>query len=174
AKLLFFVALPLLAQAPSAVSVLETNCLACHAGKLKKAGLDLSSRDSILKGGEHGPAIVPGNAKASLLLKLVSHQQAPHMPFGMAKLPDAAIAAIAEWIDKGAPFSQPLQAAKHWSFRQPVRPQTPSRSIDDFLAVERDKRSLTPVAEAGRRTLLRRVSLDLIGIPPTPQQLRDF
>ena len=112
AKLLIFVALPLLAQTPSAVSVLETSCLACHTGKLKKSGLDLSSRDSILKGGDHGPAIIPGNAKASLLFKVVSHEQAPHMPFGMAKLPDNTIAAIAEWIDKGAQFSQPIQAAR--------------------------------------------------------------
>ena len=178
AKLLIFVAIPLLAQTPSAVSVFETSCLPCHAGKLKKSGLDLSSRESLLKGGEHGPAIVPGNAKASLLYKVVSHEQAPHMPFGMAKLPADAIAAISDWIDKGAPFSQPIQASTHWSFRQPVRPPTPglkySNPIDAFLAVERDKRSLTPVPEAGRRTLLRRASLDLIGIPPTPQQLQEF
>src|SRR6266436_4951852 len=119
AKLLIFVAIPLLAQTPSAVSVLETSCLPCHAGKLKKSGLDLSSRESLLKGREHGPAIVP----------------------------------ISEWIDKGAPFSQPIQASTHWSFRQPVRPPTPglkySNPIDSFLAVERDKRSLTPVPEAG-------------------------
>ena len=154
AKLLIFVALPLLAQTPSAVSVLETSCLPCHNGKLKKSGLDLSSRDSLLKGGDHGPAIVP------------------------AKLPDNTIAAIAEWIDKGAQFSQPIQAARHWSFGQPVRPALPSHKfanpIDAFLAVEREKRSLTPLNEASRRTLLRRSSLDLIGIPPTPRQLQDF
>jgi hypothetical protein len=100
------------------------------------------------------------------------------MPFGMAKLSAEAIAAITEWIDKGAPFPQPIPPVQHWAFRQPVRPTVPqsksSHPIDAFLALERSKRSLTAVALADRRTLLRRASLDLIGIPPTPAQFRDF
>src|SRR2546428_461669 len=149
AKLLIFVAIPLLAQTRSAASVLAPRGPPCHAGKVKKAGRAPPPPEALPKGGERGPAIVPGNPKASLLYKVVSPEQAPPMPFGMAKLPADAIAAISEWIDKGAPFSQPIQASTHWSFRQPVRPPTPglkySNPIDAFLAVERDNRSLTPV-----------------------------
>src|ERR1041384_5794802 len=78
--------------------VLQKNCLPCHNAKLKQAGLDLSPRDSALKGSENGPVIAPGNPDDSRLYKLVAHLAEPGMPFKAPKLPDAAIAAISEWI----------------------------------------------------------------------------
>src|SRR5947209_2490664 len=98
----------------------EKNCLACHGPKMKQSGLDLSTRESLLRGGDSGPAVVPGNPDASQLYKLVSHQKEPGMPFKGAKLPDDAISRIAEWIKAGAPYDQPVtetsvpQRSDHW------------------------------------------------------------
>src|SRR5438105_11232170 len=101
--------LPLLARGeqPVARAILEKRCLGCHAGQFKKSGLDLSRRDLAIRGGDRGPAIVPGNSKESLLFKVASHIEEPHMPFNAARLSDAELAAIAEWIDMGAPYEEP-------------------------------------------------------------------
>src|ERR1700737_1135880 len=104
--------LPLLAGAeqPVARAILEKRCLGCHAGQFKKSGLDLSRRDLAIRGGDRGPAIVPGNSKESLLFKVASHITEPHMPLQAAKLSDADLSAIADWIDKGAPYEEPIKA----------------------------------------------------------------
>src|SRR5258706_4394293 len=75
--------------------LLEKSCLPCHGGLFKKSGLDLSTRDSLLRGGDSGPVVVEGSAAQSLLLKLISHPQEPAMPFKSPKLPDGTIARIA-------------------------------------------------------------------------------
>ncbi|MCI0625792.1 MAG: c-type cytochrome, partial [Acidobacteria bacterium] len=92
--------------------VLETQCLMCHQGPKSQGGLDVASREGLLKGGQSGPAVVPGNASASLLYKLVAHQQQPAMPYKMAKLTEAQIASIAEWINKGVPDEDSAGGAK--------------------------------------------------------------
>src|SRR5260370_29038738 len=156
--------LPLLARAeqPGARSILEKRCLGCHAGQFKKSGLDLSRRDLAIRGGDRGPAIVPGNSKASLLFKVASHDVEPHMPFQAGKLSDAELEAIAKWIDQGAVDEQTVGASatadravpvpEHWAFRVPKRPDIPivknadwvRNPIDAFLAVEHAKRNLVP------------------------------
>src|ERR1700690_2471811 len=78
--------------------VFEKSCLPCHGPQTKSSGLDLSTRDALLKGGEHGPAIVPGDPKTSLLYKLVSYEAEPHMPYKGDRLPQETIDRIAEWI----------------------------------------------------------------------------
>jgi hypothetical protein len=118
---------------------------------------------------------------------MVAHVSEPGMPFNGKKLPEDVIAKFAEWIRQGIPYGEPLadadavnteEARKHWAFRKPVRPAVPQGAkgnpIDAFLAVERGKRKLTPLPEADRRTLLRRVFLDLTGVPPTDQQMAAF
>jgi len=139
-----------------------------------------------LRGGDTGAVIVPGDAKSSVLYKRISHLEQPGMPFGGQKLPDAAIAQIADWINSGAPYDAPLTAGKagsnHWAFKVPVRPPVPEvknaawvrNPIDAFIAAEHEKRGLKPVPAADKRTLLRRVYLDLIGLPPTPDEMNTF
>jgi len=175
-------------QAPPAVKVLAERCMGCHTGKFKKSGLDLSTRELALLGGDRGPAIVPGKAKASLLYRVAGHLAEPHMPLAAAKLPDAELRVLEEWIDGGAAYVLETKVEKlpplpdHWSFRKPVRPAVPAvakpvwvkNPIDAFVAAERDKRKLLPVGEADPRILLRRVYLDLVGVPPTADELNKF
>ena len=84
--------------------ILSANCLACHNSKVKQGGLDLSTRDALLKGSEHGKVVVLGNSNDSVLYKVVAHITEPGMPFKGKKLPDASIAAISEWIKAGVPY----------------------------------------------------------------------
>src|SRR5437773_9916408 len=92
--------------------LIENKCPRCHGGLKTESELDLSDRDSLVKGGLHGPAIVPGKSKDSLLIKLVSHQKDPFMPKGGAQLPAEVRAQLAAWIDLGAPYDNPLTLAK--------------------------------------------------------------
>src|ERR1041384_2692159 len=105
--------------------VLEKNCLPCHNQKIKQAGLDLSTRESALKGSENGPVIAVGKPEDSRLYKLVARISEPGMPFKSAKLPDATIARIAEWIKNGMSYGPESVSAdgvdlnevrKHWAF----------------------------------------------------------
>ncbi len=166
--------------------LLEANCVRCHNSQIKRSGLDLSTRDALLRGGDTGPVIVAGDAQSSVLYKRISHLEQPGMPFGGQKLPDAAIAQIADWINAGANYDGPLAVGKaalsHWAFQLPQRPPVPEvknrawvrNPIDAFVVAEHEKRGLTPVAFADKRTLLRRVYLDLIGLPPAPEEMNAF
>jgi hypothetical protein len=179
------------AEQPRAVAVLEKRCLACHTGQNKKSGLDLSTRDLAIRGGDRGPAIVPGNSKESLLLKVANHSAEPHMPYKAGRLADSELAAIAEWIDQGAAYEPRDVSAKtdrgaplpdHWAFRVPKRPPVPKTAnedwvrnpIDAFISAEHAKRKLVPAPEVDKRTLLRRAYLDLIGVPPTREEISKF
>lgn len=171
--------------------VLEKNCLPCHNQKVKQAGLDLSTRETALKGSENGPVIVAGKPEDSRLYKLVAHLSEPAMPFKSPKLPDGAIAKIAEWIKAGAPYGTEAaspdgvdlaEVRKHWAFRKPVRPQPPAvhnakwvrNPIDAFIAAGQEKNHVTHLPEADKRTLLRRVYIDLTGLPPGPADVTAF
>lgn len=178
--------------------VLTSQCLSCHGGERKKGGLDLSTHDSLVKGGDTGPAIVPGNARESLLYKLITHSQDPHMPAKAPKLPDETIARIAKWIDAGAPYDAPLtagkqaaiaasqpaavQASQHWAFKPVVRHNEPAvkqkswvrNPIDSFVLAKLEAAGIQPSPEADRRTLVRRLSLDLLGLPPKPSDVDEF
>ncbi len=174
--------------APTALKLVEQRCMACHRGASKKSGLDLSTRDLAIRGGDRGPAIVPGNAKESLLYQAVSHLSHLQMPPSQPKLPDRDLKLIADWIDSGADYDSATVTAKsdelpplpdHWSFKRPQRPEVPAvqnakNPIDAFVQKEREKRGLTAVPQADRRTLLRRAYLDLVGVPPTSDELKAF
>ena len=169
--------------------LLETQCLNCHgAGQVKRSGFDLSTRDGLLRGGDTGPAVVPGNARESALYKRVSHEVQPGMPFQAAKLSEEQVSRIREWINTGAPYDGPLNAkvahriSSHWAFQAPGKPSVPQvknaafvrNPIDAFIASEHEKRQLRPMPPADKRVLLRRVYLDLIGLPPTQDEVQAF
>src|SRR3989442_1719504 len=89
---------------PQIPPLLQKNCLMCHGEKVKQGGLDLSSRNALLRGGDNGPVIQPGDATSSLLYKLVAHQREPGMPYKTEKLPDPVIAQFADWINTAARY----------------------------------------------------------------------
>ena len=167
--------------------VLEKQCIVCHNPTTKQAGLDLSTREKMLRGGERGPAVVPGDVNESLLYAYITHKRQPGMPMGGQQLAPAVIARFAEWIKAGAAFddktagSAPI-VSSHWSFQKPLRPAVPraqnaawpANPIDAFIAAEHQRRGLKPQPEADRYTLVRRLYLDLIGLPPTPSQAEAF
>ena len=167
--------------------VLKARCFACHGSLKQKAKLRLDAAASIRKGGRHGPAIKPGYAAGSLLIERITDpEHSTRMPPQGKPLTEKQIALLKAWIDQGAPAPSDEQTEDdprhHWAFQKPVRPPVPinpdgadSRNpIDAFLATRRDRERLTPSPPADRATLLRRVYLDLIGLPPSREQLHAF
>src|SRR5262245_7138377 len=88
--------------------ILVKNCVDCHGADEVQSGLDLATRKGLVRGGSHGPAIVPGKSVDSNVVRFVSHKEKPYMPEGGDKLPPEQIAAISHWIDLGAPYDKPL------------------------------------------------------------------
>ena len=165
-------------------AVLEAKCIACH-GAAHMSDLDLRDRATMLKGGKRGPAIVPGNAEASLLYQAVRREGELQMPPGKTPLTTAEVSALRDWINAGAKWeavSTTAPAPSWWSFRKPVRPAVPAvkntalvRSpIDSFVLAKVEQNGLHPAPEADRRTLARRAYFDLHGLPPTPEQVEEF
>jgi hypothetical protein len=179
--------------------ILEQNCLRCHGGKAVESDLDLAERDGLLKGGQHGPAVVPGKAKDSLLVKLISHQRDPHMPKDGAKLPESAVAQVMTWIDLGAPYDGalvatrakkkswtervvPAEARDFWSFRPLAKVEPPAvkdeawckTPVDRFLLAKLEAAGIAPNPKAGKQALIRRAYFDLVGLPPPPEAVEAF
>jgi mono/diheme cytochrome c family protein len=178
--------------------LLSANCFACHTDS-QLGGLRLDSRDSLLKGGKSGPAVVPGNPERSLLILAVKQtDERLKMPMGGTKLKADEINDLTSWVKMGAPWPQknPSQVARSvsqrfvigpeqrtfWSF-QPiqktplpkVKTDTWARSvIDRFILAHLESRGLAPAKEASRQVLIRRASLDLIGLPPTMEEVESF
>ena len=170
--------------------LLVEQCHQCHGGEKQKAGLRLDSREAALLGGENGPALVPGKPEASLLLTAVKQTGDLQMPPD-GKLTDAQIAVLEQWVALGAPFPKSVslpEAEKlarqksHWAF-QPVKAVEPPAvkdpawcrtPVDRFIlaTLEREQIPHSPVAD--RRTLIRRVTYDLTGLPPTPEEVEAF
>jgi hypothetical protein len=174
--------------------VLVENCYKCHstAAKKQKGGLHLDTRDAIRAGGDTGPAVVPGKPAESVLLKAVRHTGDLKMPPD-SKLPDAAIADIEKWIAMGAPdprdvatSGKPIsieEGRKFWSFQPLRKPALPEihnpkpkihNPIDRFIVAKQVGAGVQMNSPADRRTLIRRVYFDLIGLPPTPDEVTAF
>jgi hypothetical protein len=170
---------------PDIRSLLDRACVSCHSGAKAAGGLSLNSSAGITKGGKSGAVVVPGNAASSLLLqRIVSTDRAVRMPLGGSPLRAEQIAVIRKWIDEGAvwPAGVGSMAAvrKHWSYVKPVRPPVPSvdgvvwNPIDNFVLARLQKEKLNFSPEASKETLIRRVSLDLTGLPPTLGEIDAF
>jgi cytochrome c553 len=176
--------------------VLVEHCYKCHGNGKAKGGLSLSSREAMLKGGDSGPALVPGDPAKSLVLQAVRHEGELHMP-PKEKLPDRLIADLTEWVKRGAAWpASPaggdvirsggagISASDRafWSF-QPIANPTPPvvkdqawprKPLDRFILAKLEARGLHPVRPADKYALLRRVTFDLIGLPPTPEEVAAF
>ncbi|MFQ5731309.1 MAG: PSD1 and planctomycete cytochrome C domain-containing protein [Planctomycetaceae bacterium] len=167
--------------------LLKHRCVTCHGPLRRKGGLRLDAAKFIRKGGESDSAIVPGKPDESLLVDVLTGKGGlTRMPLDGKPLKPAEIALIRRWIQQGAiaPADEKIEAdpRSHWAYRPPKRPAVPTTKngtdvrnpIDAFVAAQHERRGLKPQPPAPKHILLRRVSLDLIGIPPTPEQLRAF
>jgi hypothetical protein len=175
--------------------VLVEQCYKCHSAEAKKlkGGLHLDTREGVRKGGDSGPAIVPGDPAASLLMKAIRYEDQQMPPD--RRLPDRVIADFAVWIKQGAADPRVGKSApketkqvridegKHfWSFQAPRTQPTPvvrntawpKRKIDYFILARQEAAKTEPTPPADRRTWLRRVSFDLIGLPPTRTEIDAF
>jgi mono/diheme cytochrome c family protein len=170
--------------------IFEKHCYECHGPNKQESGLRLDRREAALAGGDLGGDIVPGKSGESRLIAalLGASEAVSQMPPEKEPLPREQIALVERWIDAGAdwPADDPATAAKnprdHWAFRRPVLPPPPQvaneawvkNDIDRFILAKLEAEGLAPSGAAGRVTLLRRLSLDLIGLPPTIEEVDAF
>jgi hypothetical protein len=170
--------------------VLVENCLQCHGPDKQKSGLRLDSRVALLKGTDAGPVVTPSNPDKSALVKAIGYGGAIKMP-PKGKLPAEAIAALTEWVKMGAPWPENGSSAnqsndetwkKHWAFQPVKEPPIPAvkkrdwcqTPIDSFVLAKLEAQGMRPAAPADRATLLRRVTFNLTGLPPTIEELDAF
>ncbi|MDE2125749.1 MAG: PSD1 domain-containing protein [Armatimonadetes bacterium] len=161
--------------------ILKAHCFECH-GPQKMGGLRMDNSPDFFKGGSSGPIVAPGDSAHSLLVeRLLGQLGKPRMPMGFGPLKATDIAKIRAWIDGGAVWKG-APAPTHWAYVAPKRPMLPKvqdrawarNPIDVFVLAKLQANGLSPAAQASRRTLIRRVSLDLIGLPPTPAEIAAF
>jgi hypothetical protein len=177
--------------------VLLESCFKCHGGEKIKGALDINTRESLLHPTDDGPVVIPGNAKASKLYKSIIRSEEPYMPAKQDRLADDKIAAIAQWIDAGAPYDKPLgnklvvakahpvvtdDDRKIWSY-VPLKREAPpavknaawcKTPLDNFVLAKLEAKNITPNNPAEKRQLIRRAYFDLIGLPPTPEEIEAF
>lgn len=167
--------------------LIKERCLACHGALKKSGGLRLDTGELIRRGGDGGPSVEPGAPDESLLIERVTEPDAAlRMPPEGPPLEPRQIEALKAWIAAGAPSPEgeapEPDPRDHWAFRPPVRPEVPRQEgaawgrnpIDAFIAAEHHAHGLAPAPEADKGTLLRRVAIDLTGLPPTREELRAF
>jgi hypothetical protein len=179
--------------------LLVKRCYECHstAAKKRKGGLALDTREGVRKGGDSGPAIIPSDPKNSLLIQAVRYDGREMPPKKKGKLSDREIAALERWVRMGAPdprdqvavaparssWEEALDERRRWWSLQPVQnpalPAVRNRDwcfdpVDRFLLARLEQHGLQPAADADRRTLIRRLSLVLTGLVPTPEEVEDF
>jgi hypothetical protein len=176
--------------------ILESHCFTCHGPAKQKAGLRVDSRKAMMRGGDSGPILEPGNPQASRLIEVIGYTSDVQMP-PRNKLDDAEIAILTRWVKQGAEWpetaaatpalaapSRVISAADRafWAF-QPIRdvspPDVADRSwprspLDRFILARLEEKGLRPVAPADKRSLIRRATFDLIGLPPTPEEIAAF
>ena len=168
--------------------ILAERCYLCHGSGVQQNGLRLDSLAALLKGGANGSVVIPGDSDKSPLVRRILGLDRPQMPYGGPPLSVEDVETIRKWIDQGAhgPDSTALIAAakpvEHWSYVKPVRPELPKvkdaawcrNPIDNFVLARLEAEGLKPSPEASKEMLLRRVSLDLIGLPPTSEEVDAF
>ena len=173
--------------------LLADRCYECHGEKKQKGGLRLDSAAALRKGGDSGPALVPGRPEESLMIKAISWSDPDLQMPPKNKLTDSEISALTEWVKTGAPDPRTnapsaiaatagMSATNHWAYQAVKKiepPQTrntewPRSSIDRFILAKLEAKQMTPAPDADRETLVRRAYYDLIGLPPTPEQVDAF
>lgn len=167
--------------------VLLEKCFGCHGGNKVSGALTIDSRESLMTGGDSGAAIVPGTPEDSLLFKAISRHEdvSPMPPEKKEALRPEQIAAFEQWIRGGAEWpasTEKFEATRHWAF-QPIRnldaPQVTDvewskNSIDPFIRARQETAGVKAAPLAGKKTLIRRATFDLTGLPPTPEEVADF
>jgi Protein of unknown function (DUF1553)/Protein of unknown function (DUF1549)/Planctomycete cytochrome C len=163
--------------------VLQSRCFACHGALKQEANLRLDTVASMLRGGSSGQAIHSGDASTSLMVeRIAAHEESSRMPPEGEPLLASQIEAIRKWLNDGAiapPDEQPERDPReHWAFVAPIRPSVPQNGatnpIDAFLLEKHLEKGLVPQQDAEPAIWLRRVSLDLVGLPPTSDELKNF
>ena len=165
--------------------VLLERCIECHGSAVQKSGLRLDSRKAVIEGGKNGAVVIPGNPSASKLISSIKHEGQLKMPRDK-KLSDIEIKAFEKWVTLGLPWpdsikitlKNPKSETEHWSFL-PVKKAVPpinemSHPIDSFIHQKLNKRLIKQSATADKRTLIRRLSIDLIGLPPSISEISAF
>ena len=166
---------------------LQTRCAQCHNDTLRTSGFSVTSRENVLTGGNRGEAVSLDHPEKSLILAALRHSGPLKMPAD-GRLEEARVAAIERWIELGAPWpegsppSAPASGEQHWSFQPIERPELPEVSapgwarnpIDRFVLARLDQAGLEPSPEPDAATLMRRVHLDLTGLLPSPEEIRDY
>lgn len=164
--------------------ILTQYCSSCHGGAAPASEFSVASYDALLKGGKHGPAIIPGSAAKSFLIQYVRGEKTPRMPLG-GSLPQAAADEIAAAINKMSPVSG-IEVAKDphlsWVLSAPKTPAIPKvqdnnwalNPIDAFVLAKLETKQMRPAPAASRRVLIRRLYFDLLGLPPSPDEVERF
>ena len=175
--------------------VLADHCFSCHGEKKQKGGLRLDSRAALLRGGDDGPVVTPGDPEKSALIRAIRRDGDLKMP-PKGKLADPAVAALTEWVKMGAPWpdtsrpaanavaGDPIAEARrsHWAFQPVRRPAPPTvknpgrlqTPVDRFVLARLEAEGMQPSPPADRHTLIRRATFDLLGLPPTPEEVAAF
>lgn len=166
--------------------IFAEHCYRCHGSSQQKGDLRLDTESFASLGGESGPAYRAGHAETSLIIKALkgTHDSISRMPYKKPPLADVQIALIKQWIDEGAkaPAGEEPQSAIHWSFIAPQRGTVPAlksnararNAIDHFIQARLDREDFAPAPDADPITLLRRLTLDLTGLPPMPEEIDLF
>ncbi len=177
-------------------ALLKQHCVKCHGGDKIRGDLDLSTRAGLLKGGEEGPSVIPGKADESFLMTVLRHEEEPFMPAKADKLSPVALKKIADWVNLGAPYDQPLvkqsiagkgmqvtdDDRNFWAYaplqvvKAPAVQQKnwPVNDVDRFVLRKLESAKLQPNGPADPRTQIRRLYFDLIGLPPSPAEVAAF
>ena len=164
--------------------LLTQHCAACHSAAKASGGLAIASLDQLLTGGKHGRALTPGNASQSLLIQYITGEKNPRMPLG-GELPPEVLAKLTVAINEMTPLIEIAKATDthmEWLLHKPTAPFIPSpqnkkwvkNPIDAFILAKLESNSLTPAPPADRRSLIRRAYFDLIGLPPSPEEVQAF
>jgi hypothetical protein len=171
--------------------LLARKCWSCHGPQKQRAGLRLDGHAALLKGGDTGPAVIPGQPDQSLLIRAVRQDGDLKMP-PKGRLTAEELESLTAWVRMGAPW--PADAAggiastveevrrRHWAFRPVHKPPVPAprpadwvqTPVDAFVLAKLQSKGLTPAARADRRMLIRRLSFDLLGLPPSPEEVQAF
>jgi hypothetical protein len=168
--------------------ILRDTCYSCHGEKKQKGSLRLDSKPLAMQGGTSGISIKPGDSKNSYFMQRIRGEgDETQMPEKADPLTKEQIAILTAWIDAGAPWPetasvQDATLAKHWAYEKPIRPAIPTiknndwikTPIDAFILDQLNRQNIKPTASASKESLIRRLSLDIIGLPPTPDEVAAF